>query len=107
MTQAKVTRVKSAISPAVPRLEMKPRKTHYGIFPSAEAAIAEAVHSSACEGRTVPPEEIENLRKVVRGEISREELIEQYVAEALAKQEARDRACRRDSSEDPHVRSGI
>lgn len=73
----------------------KPGKTRYGIFPDPEAAIAEAVHTSACEGRTVPPEEINNLRKVVRGEISREELIRKYVDEALAKQEARDRKRKR------------
>ena len=63
----------------------------YGIFPSAEAAIAEALHTSACEGRTVPANEVEDLWKVVRGEISRQDLIKKYVAEALAKEEALER----------------
>lgn len=72
-------------------LTLKPFKQRYGIFPSAEAAIAAAVHTSACEGRTVPINEVEDLRKIVRGEISRQDLIKKYVAEALAKQDARDR----------------
>ena len=72
-------------------LTLKPVKQRYGIFPTAEAAIAAAVHTSACEGRTVPANEVEDLWKMVRGEISRQDLIKKYVAEALAKQEARDR----------------
>ncbi len=72
-------------------LTLKPVKQRYGIFPSAESAIAAAVHTSACEGRTVPANEVEDLWKMVRGEISRQDLIKKYVAEALAKQEARDR----------------
>ena len=71
-------------------LTLKPAKQRYGIFPSAEAAIAAAVHTSACEGRTVPANEVEGLWKMVRGEISRQDLIKKYVAEALVKQEARD-----------------
>lgn len=71
-------------------LTLKPAKQRYGIFPSAEAAIAAAVHTSACEGRTVPANEVEDLWKMVRGEISRQDLIKKYVAEALVKQEARD-----------------
>ena len=70
-------------------LTLKPVKQRYGFFPTAEAAIA--VHTSACEGRTVPANEVEDLWKMVRGEISRQDLIKKYVAEALAKQEARDR----------------
>ena len=72
-------------------LTLKPVKQRYGIFPTAEAAIAAAVHTSACEGRTVPANEVEDLWKMVRGEISRQDLIKKYVAVALAKQEARDR----------------
>ena len=72
-------------------LTLKPVKKRYGIFPSAEAAIAAAVHTSACEGRTVPANEVEDLWKMVRGDIARQDLIKKYVAEALAKQEARDR----------------
>ncbi len=72
-------------------LTLKPVKQQYGIFPSAEAAIAAAVHTSACEGRTVPANEVEDLWKIIRGEISRQDLINKYVAEAFAKQEARDR----------------
>ena len=53
-------------------LTLKPVKQRYGFFPTAEAAIAAAVHTSACE-------------------VSRQDLIKKYVAEALAKQEARDR----------------
>ena len=90
MTKAEIDRTKDANPPAVARLEMESVNARYGIFPSAEAAIAAAVHSSACEGRTVPPNEIEDLRRVVRGEISREDLIEKYVEETLAEQKARD-----------------
>ena len=72
-------------------LTLKPVKQRYGFFPTAEAAIAAAVHTSACEGRTVPANEVEDLWKMVRGEISRQDLIKKYVAEALAKQESRDR----------------
>ena len=69
---------------------LQPVKQPYGIFPDAEAAVAAALHTSACEGRTVPANEVEDLWKIVRGEISRKDLIKKYVAEALAKQEARD-----------------
>ena len=68
---------------------LNPIKPRYGIFSSADDAVAFAVHSSACEGLTTPPSDIENLRKVARGEISGRELIDQYIAEALAQ---RDRA---------------
>lgn len=91
VTQAEAARAKTATPSAVARLEKQPVQARNGIFPDAEAAIAAAVHSSACEGRTVPSNEIEDLRRVVRGEISREELIKKYVDEALAEQEARDR----------------
>lgn len=100
--QAEAARAKTATPSAVARFEKQPGKARYGIFPDAEAAIAAAVHSSACEGRTVPPEEIENLKKVIRGEISREELIRKCVDEARAKQEARGRVRQSDSLEDPH-----
>ena len=72
-------------------LTLKPVQARYGIYPSAEDAIDAAVFSSACEGLETPPEEIENLRKVARGEISGEDLIKQYMAEAAAKQEALNR----------------
>ena len=89
--QAEAARAKTATPSAVARFEKQPGKARYGIFPDAEAAIAAAVHSSACEGRMVPPDEIEDLRRVVRGEISREDLVKKYVDEAHAEQEARDR----------------
>lgn len=41
-------------------LTLKPVKQRYGFFPTAEAAIAAAVHTSACEGRTVPANEVED-----------------------------------------------
>ena len=66
---------------------LKPLESHYGIFSSAEDAITFAVHSSACEGLATPTRDIENLKKVARGEISGQALIEQYIAEALAKKD--------------------
>lgn len=81
-------------------------KQRYGIVPGAEAAIAAAVHTSACEGRTVPAEEVEDLWKLVRGEVSREELIKKYVAEALAKQKARETVSEEyDSNSDSNSRN--
>lgn len=61
--------------------EHKHRKS--GLFATAEDAIKFAVHSSACEGMTTPPEDIENLRRLARGEISADALIQQYIAEAI------------------------
>lgn len=119
MTQLEVARAMATSQPAIARLEkrllegadvsvsvleryaaaiglsiewtLKPVKARYGIYPSAEAAIAAAVFSSACEGLATPSNEIENLRRVARGEISGEDLIKQYIAEAIAKQKERDR----------------
>ena len=102
MTKAGIDRTKNSNQSAVARLEMESVNARYGIFSDAEAAIAAAVHSSACEGRTVPSNEIEDLRRVVRGEISREGLIKKYVDEALAEQEARKRGCPCGSPADPN-----
>ena len=55
----------------------------YGIFDNAEEAISFAVHSAKCEGMDTPPHEIENLRKLAKGEVCGRELIEQYVRAAL------------------------
>ena len=90
LTGSALQRYAEAIGLSI-ELTLKPVKQRYGFFPTAEAAIAAAVHTSACEGRTVPANEVEDLWKMVRGEISRQDLIKKYVAEALAKQEARDR----------------
>lgn len=112
MTQSDVARAMSTTQSAIARLEkrmlggaditvsvlqryasvvglaiewkLKPIKSHYGIFDNADDAIAFAVHSSACEGLTTPQSDIENLKKVARGEISGDELIKRYIAEALA-----------------------
>ena len=65
-----------------------PVKPRYGIFECAEDAVAFAVHSSACEGLVTPQREIENLKTVASGELSGQKLIEQYIAEALAKKES-------------------
>ena len=54
-----------------------------GLFASAKEAIEFAVHSSACEGMTTPPEDIENLWRLARGEISAEALINKYIDEAI------------------------
>lgn len=63
--------------------EPKPRKA--GLFDSPAEAIKFAVHSSACEGMTTPPEDIENLWRLARGEITADALIQQYIAEAVEK----------------------
>ncbi len=90
LPQAEALR-ETAATPSTAPLEKRSAGERYGIFPSVEAAIAEAVHTSACEGRTVPDNEIEDLWKVARGEMSRQDLIKKYVAEALAKQDALER----------------
>ena len=66
---------------------LNPLKPRYGIFRNAQDAVAFAVHSSACEGLETPQSDIENLKRVARGEISGQELIDQYIAEALAKKD--------------------
>lgn len=119
LTQAEVARAMATTQSAVARLEkrllegvdvtlsaleryaaavglsiewtLKPVQARYGIYPSAEDAIDAAVFSSACEGLQTPPEEIENLRKVARGELSGEDLIKRYISEAVAKQETLNR----------------
>ena len=47
-----------------------------------EDIIAKVEHSLAVEGMTMTEEEKENLRKIGRGELTYNELINQYVAEA-------------------------
>lgn len=54
------------------------------LFDSAADAIKFAVHSSACEGMTTPDEDIKNLWRLARNEITADELIKQYIAEAIA-----------------------
>ena len=46
-------------------------------------AINFAIHSSACEGMTTPSEDIDNLWRLARGEISADTLIQQYISEAI------------------------
>ena len=53
---------------------LNPLKPRYGIFRNAQDAVAFAVHSSACEGLETPQSDIENLKRVARGEISGQEL---------------------------------
>ena len=64
-------------------LGFKPKTQKKGLFGSAKEAIEFAVHSSACEGMTTPPEDIENLWRLARGEISAEALINKYIDEAI------------------------
>lgn len=66
---------------------LKPKKKRYGIFATADDAVTFAVHSSACEGLKTPKRDIERLKKVGRGEISADNLIEQYIAKALSKKD--------------------
>ncbi len=66
---------------------LKPKKSRYGIFATADDAVTFAVHSSACEGLKTPKRDIERLKKVGRGEISADNLIEQYIAKALTKKD--------------------
>lgn len=54
-----------------------------GVFSTAAEAINFAIHSSACEGMTTPSEDIDNLRRLARGEISADTLIQQYISEAI------------------------
>ncbi len=59
-----------------------------GLFDSAADAIKFAVHSSACEGMTTSDEEIKNLWRLARNEITADELIKQYIDEAIAEDRA-------------------
>lgn len=65
-------------------LTFEPRRDRRGLFPNAAEAIKFAVHSSACEGMTTPDEDIRNLWRLARKEITADELMRQYIAEALA-----------------------
>ena len=62
---------------------IRPKRERFGIFDNAEEAIAFAVHSSLCEGLETPPQEIDNLKRLAKGEITGKELIRQYVQAAL------------------------
>lgn len=79
-----VERYEAAVGACAAR-ERKAVKKDFGFYESAEEALASVVHSSLCEGLVTPPEDIENLLKVARGEITTEELIRHYIEEALAK----------------------
>lgn len=59
-----------------------------GLFDNAADAIKFAVHSSACEGMTTSDEDIKNLWRLARNEITANELIKQYIAEAIAEDRA-------------------
>ncbi len=65
-------------------LTFEPRRDRRGLFPNAAEAIKFAVHSSACEGMTTPDEDIRNLWRLARKEITADELMRQYIAQALA-----------------------
>lgn len=65
-------------------LTFERRRDRRGLFPNAAEAIKFAVHSSACEGMTTPDEDIKNLWRLARKEITADELMRQYIAEALA-----------------------
>lgn len=79
-----------------PHANARPSKKRFGFYESAEEALASVVHSSLCEGLVTPPEDIENLLRVARGEITTEELIRRYIDEALAKKDANKTDGRRD-----------
>ncbi len=66
---------------------LKPKKTRYGIFATAEDAVDFAVHSSACDDLKTPKRDIEKLKRVARGEISTDKLIEHFIEKALEKKE--------------------
>lgn len=70
-------------------LTFEPRRDRRGLFPNAAEAIKFAVHSSACEGMTTPDEDIKNLWRLARKEITADELMRQYIAEALAEDRKR------------------
>ena len=58
-------------------------RMHVDFEPKAHKAINFAIHSSACEGMTTPSEDIDNLWRLARGEISADTLIQQYISEAI------------------------
>lgn len=69
-------------------LSFQPERRGSGLFDSAADAIKSAVHSSACEGMTTSDADIKNLWRLARNEITADELINQYVAEAIAEDRA-------------------
>lgn len=90
-----VERYEAAVGACAAR-QRKAVKKRFGFYESAEEALASVVHSSLCEGLVTPPEDIENLLRVARGEITTEELIRRYIDEALAKKDANKTDGRRD-----------
>lgn len=69
-------------------LSFQPERRGSGLFDSAADAIKSAVHSSACEGMTTSDEDIKNLWRLARNEITADELIKQYIDEAIAEDRA-------------------
>lgn len=64
-------------------VDFEPQSRKSGLFATAAEAIQFAVHSSACEGMTTPREDVDNLWRLARGEISADALIQQYISEAI------------------------
>jgi len=64
-------------------VDFEPKAHKAGVFSTAAEAINFAIHSSACEGMTTPSEDIDNLWRLARGEISADSLIQQYISEAI------------------------
>lgn len=64
-------------------VDFEPKAHKAGVFSTAAEAINFAIHSSACEGMTTPSEDIDNLWRLARGEISAHTLIQQYISEAI------------------------
>ena len=64
-------------------VDFEPKAHKAGVFSTAAEAINFAIHSSACEGMTTPSEDIDNLWRLARGEISADTLIQQYISEAI------------------------
>ena len=96
LTQADIATAMSITQSAVARLEkrllsdsdvtlktLEPKAHKAGVFSTAAEAINFAIHSSACEGMTTPSEDIDNLWRLARGEISADTLIQQYISEAI------------------------
>ena len=75
VSDSSVQRYEAAVGACASGKRKRPQN-RFGFYESAEEALASVVHSNLCEGLVTPPEDIENLLKVARGEITTEELID-------------------------------
>lgn len=69
-------------------LSFQPERKGNRLFDSAANVIKFAVHASACEGMTTSDEDIKNLWRLARNEITADELIKRYIEEAIAEDRA-------------------